>query len=222
MGQKAIVLLSIVFLFSNIVGVHAQIDTSGLEGGVRGVQDTAEGIQDLAEKEKWDYLGEEWKKKFLENKFIAGIDGIFTKLNGFFKVLFARDYSFSIEMLFAFMIWLFTLISLIGYAGGWFKEGWQSLLAGIGGTILLAHVGVFNFISSFMFKLIFYGAGTLWRSLIFILLIVASFFYLFLNEILIKRIRASRLARLRKERERKSENMEKFNDTLKKSMTPKS
>src|SRR3989344_5157591 len=72
-----------------------------------------EQAQNFIEERKWEFIGQQWQELLLQNKFIKPVDALFHKINFAFVFLFARDYTFGLEMFFAFLWWMFTYFSLI-------------------------------------------------------------------------------------------------------------
>lgn len=177
--------------------VSSQGDLGGLKGDAENLSENVEGLRDFVEGEKYNYLGEQWKEILLKNKYIARANGNFEKINFLFVILFARDWSFSLEMLFVFMLWLFTYLSINSYSV-WFntlfmmREGWQRALASLAATLILAHIQVFNTISRAAVKVMFYRKDAWWNFVAFIVLIVALAAYLFINKYWARKIKKAK------------------------------
>lgn len=180
--NKRVVLLFVGLLLFSFVSAQAPggLDPSVLENDsiVRGVGK----LQEFAEGERWKYLGEEWQGILLKNKVIARFDSAFTKANVVFVILFARDYALSATLFIAFLIWLFTWLSLSGYFLFIENKGYRNLAA-LAITIALAHLQIFNFLSEGAFKIIFYKPEWWWSLISFILIVVAIFAYLYINKV---------------------------------------
>lgn len=176
---------------SVFVGMSVRADD--LQNQVAGLEQTAQSTQDIIDQQKFSYLSGQWKELFLKNKFVGSIDAFLHKINLIFVVLFARDYTFSLEMLFAFMFWLFTLLSLPGYF--FFIEN-SSLryLAAVAGTVILAHVLIFNYLTTIAVKIVFYKSTWYWSVLTFVFIIAIVAGYLYLNRYLSKYLQAAREA----------------------------
>ncbi len=182
-----VVLVFLFFSFSDVLGQNVAGAGTGLEGDAEKILNATEKLQrfhenltGFGEEEKWEYLGRQWKELLLKNKLISSVDGFFRKINFVFVVLFSRYYGFSMELFFVFLMWIFTFISLPKYFV-WLKVGWQKLLAGFAGTLILAHIQVFNYLASGAFKLIFYKKSGVWVTIIYIVIFFAIIFYYFLN-----------------------------------------
>jgi hypothetical protein len=165
--------------------------------------------ENLKEKAKWEYLGEEWQKTLLKNKTIAKFDEIFKKLNILFVILLAQEYSLSLTLLFALMIWAFTWISLNGYFQFIENED-HRILASLAATIALAHLKVFNYLAAVGVKLVLYRKEGWWTAISIILVIVAILFYYAINRIFKKMIKKGRERAKEKTRDFLNKKSEKF------------
>ncbi len=183
----------LVFLFL-VSFASAQLDN--IENQIEGVSEDLENnitkVKEFTEKDKWDFIGSQWKEFLLKNKIIAGIDAFFTNINFVFLILFARDWSLSLEMLFTFMLWLATFLILFSYLSSYKKINWKKWLYSLGGSILLAQLQVFKILSSNAQKLILYKLSFTWRIITFIAVIVLIYLYLAINKVISKRIAISK------------------------------
>ena len=98
--------------------VSAQL--SGLENQIEGVSGNLENnitaVREFTDKDKWDFIGSQWKEFLLKNKAVAGVDAFFTKTDAVFYFLFRQHWELSLMMLSVFLWWLFTLLSFVNYA----------------------------------------------------------------------------------------------------------
>src|SRR6056297_2274008 len=91
MNKRRVFVLFFVFvlvagLFLSSFNLTSAVDTSGIEDSAERIQDRAEDANEKIEKaeevaddlgkKKWDYLGKEWGKIFLSNKYIAWFNGL--------------------------------------------------------------------------------------------------------------------------------------------------
>jgi len=181
MIEKRVVclLVLVLFLVSSSI-VSGQVDTSGLESGVGTVTDTAEQINDYTDKEKWDYLGEQWKEAFLNNSKISNVDQAFRAVDKswVFFIFLGQHYDFSLLFLFVFLIWLFFFINF-----GKIFEMFSSFSKGVSWivalliSIILAHIKVYSAISVLLFKIIFFREGV-WGWVWFVIFILLYVFVL--------------------------------------------
>lgn len=193
--------------------VFPMISGQDIGKSVGDLGDTVEQTQEQIDEARIIFLGQEWKELFLKNKVIFGFDKFFTDLNWFFVVIFARDYSFSLEMFFVFLMWLATALSIGSYFV-FFKEDWQKLLGAFAGAILIAHIQVFNFLAKAAAKVLFYKSSTLWSVVTFIFIVLAFFVYLYLNKYFGKMIKAAKDKKKRFWLEHRTDVLEEFNENF--------
>jgi len=176
-------------------------------------------VQEVVDQKKWEYLGEAWQELLLDNKYIMRANALFTKMNPLFVILFAREYSFSVTMLFVFLLWLFTFLSLKQYkfmpkiGEGSSSEATNFVIALVA-TIILAHIKLFDYVAAGMFKLLFYKSSALWSLVTFVVLIILLILYLYVNLALGRYFKKKKEEKENKETRRKVSNQEEFNQTL--------
>jgi len=186
-----------------------------VEGVVNNLENNITKLKEFTEKDKWDFIGSQWKEFLLKNKVIAGVDAFFTKINIVFVVLFAHDWTISLEMLFVFLLWIFTLLSLYGYANCFLiKSSFQRFLIALGLTIVLAQARLFYFISQGLIKVVLYKPSPWWKSLIFLCVIIGLIVYLFVNKAISKSLIKAREKRDKEIIEEKVKKVEKFQETI--------
>ncbi|MDO8508691.1 MAG: hypothetical protein Q7S27_03330 [Nanoarchaeota archaeon] len=157
------------------------------------IRETAGKLKELQEEKNAEFLALEWQKFLLGISFFNRLDQFFMKDKFIFNWIFALDYSFSLSVLFSVLIWIFTFIALPSYFI--FLEGnAYKWFAGLAGTIILAHLQLFNYLGALGSRLVFYGHSAIWTSLTsFVVLIFIVMYYLFNLAI------ASRLKKAKKE-----------------------
>ena len=196
----------------------ASAQLSGLENQIEDVSGNLEGnvtkIREITERDKWDFIGSQWKELLLKNKAVAGIDAFFTKINIVFVVLFAHDWDFSLGLLFVFLIWLFTLLSFVTYARLKFDNGWTVFLVSLGATLVFAHARIFNYLSNGAVKVFLYKPSAGWRLLILAVEILALFAYLKLNQFISKNLKKAKEKRKKELLEEKVESTERFQKNM--------
>lgn len=194
--------LILFLLFANFAG--AQL--GGVENRIDDTRDNLEGnitvVREFTERDKWNFIGEQWKEFLLKNKVIAGVDAAFTKVSIVFVVLFAKPWELSIEMLFVFMLWLFTVLSLqtfmlwlfvrFTFLFFFFEKKWIRVVGSILLTIAIAQTKIFNTLSAAIYKITFFKYGYWWKFFAFIACIVLIVIYFKLSKFLDKRIEAAR------------------------------
>jgi hypothetical protein len=210
--KRLLVLLFFVLLFSSFVAASSH-DSLGNLGSVG---EDAKTVQEIVEGKKWEYIGERWKDTLLKNDNIAAIDGFFRKIDFVFVVLFARNYDLALELFFAFLIWLFTLLSVQRYLF-FLKEGWQKTIGSFAVVVGLAHTQLFNYVSRELFRLMFFSSQWYWNLLSFVIIIVAIVFFYVLNKYISGLLSAQEAAKKVRRFERNQEKVE----TIAKELTKK-
>jgi hypothetical protein len=166
----------LLFLVSTLSFISAQNPLDDFAGQIENtsgrIEDTADKAQRLSREDyKWKVLSERWKEYLLKNPIVSKLDEFFKKGNIVFVILFGRDYSLSLTLIFLIVLW-FYFFSQFGKIIGTFStfSSGTSLVISLGMTIILAQVKFFDWASEMIFKFIFYREGAwgwLW-SLIFI------------------------------------------------------
>lgn len=147
-------------------------------------------VQEKIDDNNWNYTSDAWTSYLLKNEFIARANFAFNKLNFLFVFLLARDYRLSITLFFAFLFWIFTLLSLAQFR--FFSRKEVDWIISVIVTIILAHSQIFNLIANQMYKAVFYKNNPLWSFMIFILMIVFTTVYLMIFRIFAKMFRQTK------------------------------
>jgi len=171
-------------------------------------------IKEFTEKDKWEFIGAQWKEFLLKNKVIAGADLFFTDINIVFVIFLGMNWSLSLQMLFAVMFFAFTFISLISYSKLKFKNGWNVLLVSLGVTVIIAQARIFSYLSAGAVKIILYKSGAVWSSVMFIVIMGALFAYLILNREISKSLKKAKEKREKEELKRKVKKTEEFQENI--------
>jgi membrane protein implicated in regulation of membrane protease activity len=210
----------IAILFLSFVFVGAQLADLGekIEDVSENLENNISKVKEFTEGDKWDFIGSQWKEFLLKNKSIAGTNAFFTKINPLFLFLFARDWSLSVGMFFALLLWFFTLFSAYWLISACGLKKWQSWLLSLGAVLFLAHTTIFNSISTIFEKLILYKVSYWWKISIFVLVVFSIHAYLFINKFLSKRIKLSQEMKKKKEEEQEVEREKKFRERVQKAL----
>lgn len=213
--KKLVFVLFAILLVSSVFG-----QTGGAEDQIKETIGTIEKnistAREFTEADKWNFLGAQWKEFLLKNKAIASVDSFFTKINIVFVILFARSWNISLEMFFIFLLWIFTLISLIGYTNIFLvKSNIQRFFVALALTIVLAQVKLFYYISVGLNKLILYKSSSWWKFTIFVVIIAGFFIYLILNKEIAKLIKENNEKNKIMSLEEKTKKLEKFKEGIK-------
>jgi hypothetical protein len=180
MNKKINVLFLFLILFSNLI-YASSLDS--VQEKVGEAEEKFDKAKEFTERDKWDYLGEEWKKFFLKNKFFSKIDELCKGINPIFVILLGEDYSFSLTFFFIFIFWVF--ISLIVFFLfkdyiGITEKNWICFLIGAIVSSLVAQSGAYRIIAEVTFRFLFFKGGFLdYFFLFFFLVILFVIFDLF-------------------------------------------
>ncbi len=188
----SILFLSLI-LVSSLLIISAQTPLDGfvdqIENTSGQIEDSADKIQKLSKEDvKWQELGIRWKEILLKNHVISKIDESLKKGNIVFVVLFGRDYSLSLTLLFLIMLWFYFWSQFSKILGTFstFSSGTSTVIS-LGMTIILAQIRFFDWASQVFFKLIFYRTGVwgwIWNIGIFLVFILfASLFSRFFTSL---------------------------------------
>lgn len=162
--------ISIIFLALVLVSSFSFISTQEnplnplvdqIEDTTGQIEQTADKIQTLTKEEnKWAYLGEEWQAMLLKNPVVGKLDEIFKKGNIVFVVLFGRNYSLSLTLIFLIVLWLYfwSQFDKIISTFSTFSSG-TSMVISLGMTIILAQFKFFDWVSQIIFRVVFYREG---------------------------------------------------------------
>jgi hypothetical protein len=173
-------------LVSSLLIISAQTPLDGfvdqIENTSGQIEDSADKIQKLSKEDvKWQELGIRWKEILLKNHVISKIDESLKKGNIVFVVLFGRDYSLSLTLLFLIMLWFYFWSQFSKILGTFstFSSGTSTVIS-LGMTIILAQIRFFDWASQVFFKLIFYRTGVwgwIWNiGIFFVVIMVAMIF----------------------------------------------
>lgn len=218
--------LNILFIFIIsflLIGSLIKI-TSGQNDETPGLDDVlGEGASDTADdlsSGDTDFLLTKWKDLFLNNKFVSRLDAFFHKINGVFVFLFAQDYSFSLQMFFVVVVWILTFFSLLGYAGAFLQNEGYKLIISLGATIILAWIKIFNVVSLWLIKVIFYKTDSgLFSFFTFLLIFVLLFVYIYINKMFAGKIKKDKEKEQQKLTQIKVETQGKFIEGVKKGVS---
>ena len=195
-----ILLLGIAFLFFSFASAQdelaeAEEEIEGLVEGGQKVTKKVESTGKFLEEKKWQYLGGEWRKTFLNNTFIASLDYVLNQLDFVFFIVIGEEYNLSMNFLFAVVIWLsfFVIFADIFKLYSFSFEYTSSIIA-FGLSVIIAHLGVYSWLSAGLFKIIFYKTG-IWSWVLPLLVLLAYiliFFYVrnFIKFKIIKKLKA--------------------------------
>jgi len=197
-GVLLFLLSGLLFLIILVNSVYA-VDVPDILG-IGDVEKGTELLKDI-EGQRTDFLLEEWQKLFLSNPAISTFDRIMQVFNPVFIFLFSSQYSFSLTLLIAILIWLASFLSLVGYFGGmpFIKEKWQQYLAAFALNVAIAHAQLFNYLAGIVMKIIFQPIKWYWQVLIFVVVIVTLVGFYMVNRIFARHFSALKEKREKEE-----------------------
>lgn len=165
---------------------------SNIEGTVHDVANNLDGnvtaVKNFVSQTKGDFLGSQWKEFLLKNKVISGFDTFFTKANLFFVVFLGMNWSFSFQIIFSILLWIFTLLSIIEYFPSKSFIRWIYSLIII---IFVAFIGFFRYFGEFSSSLVFRASSLYLSFIIVIFLVFLVVLWYFLNKFISKNIKTS-------------------------------
>ncbi len=186
--KKIEVLFICLFLFLILIqsfNIQAQDIGEGLEDFEEQFQEGVDRVGDVKEQleeGKWDYLGKEWKKILLKNKFVSSIDSFLTKISIVFVVLFGEAYSLSLTLLLVIVLWFYFFFKFseifTDYAS--FSSS-TAIVIGVALTIILAQLQILRKIIEFFGWLIFTQEANIWRFFIILGIFVGLIFIYYLT-----------------------------------------
>ncbi len=209
--RKFFVLLFVVS-FVLLVFVSAQLGNleNQIENASENLQDKLDKAKEIAQRDKGDFIGSQWKEFLLKNKLISEVNSFFINIDAVFVVLFSLHWAISVEMLFVFMLWLFTGLSMYGYLSI-FKNNLLRWMASFLVAIMLAHVKFYYLVSRAMFKLIFFKQSKWWNLITFVVCILLFILYFKINKLVSEKFKKSRENSEKHETEFKLKKLEAFN-----------
>lgn len=148
-------LLGIVLLHFYFTSAQNQepFDRSGFEEGAGKILDTTEKLKEFAEKDRLDYLGEQWKSFLLKHPVIAKVNATLMKANPLFFFFFGDDYDFSYKyfLLILFSIAFFLTFQEIFLYFSNFNGKYSYLFAFLF-TLIIAHLDIIASLSELFYK----------------------------------------------------------------------
>ncbi len=173
-GVLFICLFLVFLLILQVSYIRAQGIQEGLEEAKEGLEEGVEKVEDIKEKleeDKWDYLGKEWKKIFLENKFVSFIDSFLTKISIVFVILFGEPYSLSLTLLFVIALWFYFFLKFSEIFTDYSSfSSSTAMVIGFALTVIFAQVKIFKKIVEFFGWLIFSQESNIWRFVIMLVI----------------------------------------------------
>ncbi|MBI3334766.1 hypothetical protein HYZ97_04740 [Candidatus Pacearchaeota archaeon] len=158
-----------IFLILLCAGAFAQSFEQQFESGIDDLENAKKSVEDA----KWDYLKQEWTKLISEHPALGKIHSALLALNPVFIFLFAYPYSLSLTLVFVILIWIFfanafaNILRSFSLFNVWVCYALGALLA-----VASAHLGLYAFLATFLFKVLFYKEG-IWGWVIALIMLAA-------------------------------------------------
>lgn len=179
MKKRFVFAVCLFLLFSQLFVLVAAQTPLGLDAESSQNDSVVQGVDELrrlADKDRLEYLSEQWKGLFLKNEYIVSVDSFLKKWNWAFLFLFGRDYELSLVLLFSIPMWLITFFVLPRYFV-FFKEKWMRYVCSFGATVIIAQIQIFNSLSLLLFRFYFYEFTWWWKTLSYLVVIVLLILY---------------------------------------------
>lgn len=212
-------ILSIIFVQVQQIQAQELNEETGLPSELEKVQNISEKgketVEKISDKEKREYLFQEWKNLLLKNKVISAIDLFFTKISPAFLVLFGEPYALSGFLLIIIILWFYFFFKLseimIDFSPFSSGVGW---VIGLGLTIVLAQIQILRKIAEFFIWFVFYKEATWWRFAATLIIIFALFFIYYFSSVFSKAYKEQKKKTKQEIREAKLEAGEKIAEDL--------
>ena len=189
--KRGFIVLFLILLLSNLLIFGAVnvsgVDNSDLEQGVENVKSTAENIKSFGDKERWEFLSEQWREILLKNEAISAVDSFMNKVDNYylFLILFNERYELSLTFFFALIWWIFLFFVLSGVFRDVlpFSKITSSFIA-LALAVIVGHLGLYGFLSLLTFKVIFYQEGIWGWSFTLLFFVLYFVFLVYLKKII--------------------------------------
>ncbi len=179
MKKKIILAVLVITLLVVQISIHySQAQTTNdIEKYAQQAQDMESKIEKA--KEKWEYLGREWQKILLKNKFINFLDKIGKKLSPLASILLGQPYSLTLSFLLVALLWLIIAVGIgriFTYAFSLPK--WAGIPIGFALSTLLAQLNLYaGLVSLFGALVLLYELW--WARLVITIILLAVLFVFF-------------------------------------------
>ncbi|MDP4039309.1 MAG: hypothetical protein Q8P57_01905 [Candidatus Pacearchaeota archaeon] len=200
--KKIFSALAVFFILFSFVSAQLDGVVEGLEGNVAKAEGGINTAKEFTEKDKYDFLTEQWKELLLKNKVISGVNGFFEKIDIVFLILLGMHWSLSMQMFFAFLIWISMFLVFLKWFSG-VQNKWLKVFYVFGANILLAQINFFGYLGNGASKLIFYKDAILLKVLFFFIVVILIVLWWKVNDFIVDI--------LTKRREKKKEESAEFN-----------
>jgi len=179
-----IILLNVIF-----VQAAEEFDSNAVEGDAGKILNATSKLKEFGNKEKWEFLAEQWKELLMKNKVFAAINGFFEKISLVFFIFFGMKYEFSPLFFMTVFVWVFHLWLFSSFILEFFplSKG-TKFIAGIGIVMILSHIKYIGFITKLLLSVMLWKEGV-WRWIIPIVVIFVVIFIFVFMKLIKKKIK---------------------------------
>jgi len=149
-----------------------------------------EKITEFTEKDRWNYLGNEWQKSLLENEHIASIDAFCKKINPVFVIFLGSPYELSLSLVFMIILWILLAYTINTYL--FIVKGFTRVIVSIAITVLIAQTKILPLIASIIMKLLFFKKGAGWTTIAAVAIIGGICILVYIDKMLGASLKKSR------------------------------
>jgi hypothetical protein len=215
------------FLGISLVDSVSDFDDS-LRDNLEDVKEGTDKVRGLTEedkwKQKWDYLGNEWKEILLKNKLIFALDSFFTKISFLFFILFAKSYEMSLLLIGIIFLWFFIFLNGARVLQSWgiVGEGIFAYLASLAIVVLFAWMKLFETVIILLGRLAFSPSHWWTRAIILVFILFGFSFLQYLLSLVSSYLRTRKDSVRKKSSEFTQKRLKKFVDSFNRSSSTNS
>ena len=187
--MKKSIVLSILTILAFISLVSAAPDSSATIEQLQ-KELSLEKITEFTEKDRWNYLGNEWQKSLLENEHIASIDAFCKKINPVFGIFLGSPYELSLSLVFMIILWILLAYTINTYL--FIVKGFTRVIVSIAITVLIAQTKILPLIASIIMKLLFFKKGAGWVTIAAVAILAGICILFYIDKMLGASLKKSR------------------------------
>lgn len=169
-----------ILISSLVFGQEIEKTQEDIDKAAKDLEEGVNKFRDLQKPDTWSFIFAQWKEVLLKNKLISGMDTLFTKINIVFLVLFGMNWGLTLQMFFAFLLWIILFFFLTKYISSVNNQGGLGILYSLMVVVLLAQINLFEYFGKWSVALILYSDGffkTLFAYILIILLLIGLGFF---------------------------------------------
>ena len=170
---------AILALYVLPVFVHAD-SGSGIPSSYQAIANAGSNLGNVgqpASSGNWSSLALSFRQNLLASPFVTAANSFFMAINPVFLVLMGQQYSFSLEFLFALVIWVFLFFQfrrIFGLVS--ILSKWVRLIISFGLVTLLSQLGLFRAIALGLSNLVFSPASPIVGVIVLAAVVLGMFF----------------------------------------------